>query len=243
MRAFQGQKLTEGLLQATQDHPSSNEAELAKASLRGGADGTSASVTSASAPASSSSSVLMVFSPDVAAHRAAAAAAAAGRSSSSSSSASAIAGSQQQHLRQPHVQDRQLLEQQQQQQQQAAADVTEAEVDMHSGIVSMYTEDVTHLNGEINSLRTAMMDLAQHAESQGHDIDCIVAHTERSQHYTREARGQIQQANQRHGRGTKLLYCLMVLAVCLAIVVIILAVEKSKKGHRKHLRSSFTWHG
>mmetsp|Transcript_99022 Transcript_99022/g.317602 ORF Transcript_99022/g.317602 Transcript_99022/m.317602 type:complete len:314 (+) Transcript_99022:1534-2475(+) len=112
---------------------------------------------------------------------------------------------------------------------QEASEVERAEVQFHSDMVEEYAQDVSHLHREIQGLQRAMVDLAEHAASQGETLDCIVETTSRASSTTDQAREQLVQANEGHARGSKLLYCLMFLAACLAAAVVIVAVKKSQE--------------
>lgn len=106
----------------------------------------------------------------------------------------------------------------------------EAAIETHGEIVDEYVEEISTLQRDIHSLQQTFHELAHHIQGQGDMLDNIEVNMSRSASNTEGASEQLVQTNQTHRRSTRLLYCLMVLAVCLAIATIIVAVRKSE-GH------------
>merc|ERR1712039_634109 len=100
-------------------------------------------------------------------------------------------------------------------------DVTEAEVETHAAIVEEYAQEITTLDADIQQLQRAMVDLAEHAHSQGETLDSIEANMSQTVDTSADAREQLVIASTHQQRGNKLIFYLLILAAVIAFAIVV----------------------
>lgn len=106
-------------------------------------------------------------------------------------------------------------------------DATEAEVDMHGHLVDEFSQSVTSLENDIQSLAQSMNQIANITQEQGEILDNIESNMGRAEDQSAGAVQQIEQAGESQRRGNKRLwYILLFVALVTIVLVCILAFRK-----------------
>jgi len=122
----------------------------------------------------------------------------------------------------------QLSQQQQQQppQQHLQLDISQAEADFHAAIVDEYAADVTAVSNGMASLRSAMVDLAEHARTQGLALETLEGNMANAAVSSKDATTQLSKTDRYHRAGTKFFFRLLFLAAMIAASLIIIVVRR-----------------
>jgi len=107
----------------------------------------------------------------------------------------------------------------------ALEDVTQAEVDTHAAIAEEYVAEVRNLEQDIKGLQRVMVDLADHAHSQGETLDNIEANMLTAAHHTGEATEQLVVASRYQKSYNKKLMWLLALVFILATTVLVIVAH------------------
>merc|ERR1711920_507673 len=102
--------------------------------------------------------------------------------------------------------------------------VQEGELELHDAIVDEWGRDIGNLAQDIRSLHGAMVDLAHAANSQGEVLDDIERNMERSAEAASGATEQLVQASVTQRRGNKMIYCMLVFAAILSIIIVVVVI-------------------
>jgi len=106
------------------------------------------------------------------------------------------------------------------------SDVSEAELETHAQSVSEYARDVASLNGDVQSLQRAMVDLAQITVEQGETLQGITDNFENSQEHSKKALEQVALSDEKQRAGNKrLMFLLLATVSCCSLVVATVAAS------------------
>merc|ERR1712008_521594 len=110
--------------------------------------------------------------------------------------------------------------------QQQQLDVSRAEVELHSAIVDEYGNEISTMANDISALSRCVVDIREHAEAQGVQLDSIEANMATAAQTTDGATDQLTQASRHHRTGTKMFLWLLVLAAVIAGLLIVIVVTR-----------------
>lgn len=100
------------------------------------------------------------------------------------------------------------------------SDVSEVELETHAEAVTEFARDVASLNGEVQSLQRAMVDLAHVTVQQGETLQGIADNFEKSREHSKKALEQVALTDQKLRAGNKRLTILLVATLgCCSFVV------------------------
>lgn len=104
--------------------------------------------------------------------------------------------------------------------------VSQAEVDMHTAIVTEYTEQVSVVASNMREMRRALLDLADHARMQGAVVETIERNMATAADSTSGAVKQVVVSNQSQQKTMKRFWWILLFALLLAIATIAAAAWK-----------------
>lgn len=121
-------------------------------------------------------------------------------------------------------------QQQHQSQQQV---VTDAEIEAHSQIVSETANQISSVSNDIRALQRAMVDLAEHTESQGTVLDSIESNVARASERATNATELLTNASRQQQRGIRWVFWLLLAATVIAGIVVAAVVHHSAQHHHR----------
>eukprot|EP00747_Dinoflagellata_sp_TGD_P155776 gnl/TRDRNA2_/TRDRNA2_177608_c3_seq15.p1 gnl/TRDRNA2_/TRDRNA2_177608_c3~~gnl/TRDRNA2_/TRDRNA2_177608_c3_seq15.p1 ORF type:complete len:311 (+),score=89.51 gnl/TRDRNA2_/TRDRNA2_177608_c3_seq15:91-933(+) len=89
----------------------------------------------------------------------------------------------------------------------------EAEKELHAYIVDEYASEVSTVHRDVQVLQQCMVDLAEHVQSQGSQLDNIELHMQSARDNTSSGAKEVLLTAERQRRGTKWMYWLLILIV------------------------------
>lgn len=114
----------------------------------------------------------------------------------------------------------------QQQTQLQECDVIEAEVAHHVAMVDEFTSGISSLHSEMWQLQQCMVDLAEHTQAQGEQLDSIETNMTNALESTEGATAQLTTASHRQQMGNRLFYLLLGINALVAASIVFVVVVR-----------------
>lgn len=113
--------------------------------------------------------------------------------------------------------------------QQIVNDISEAEVSMHTAIVSETAHDINQINSNTADLNYVMRTMAELTHDQGQVIDNIESNMSRAEDDSRGATEQLVQASSTQGTGIKRIWWILLFFLIVLIVLVSILILNKKK--------------
>eukprot|EP00747_Dinoflagellata_sp_TGD_P166841 gnl/TRDRNA2_/TRDRNA2_190268_c0_seq1.p1 gnl/TRDRNA2_/TRDRNA2_190268_c0~~gnl/TRDRNA2_/TRDRNA2_190268_c0_seq1.p1 ORF type:complete len:291 (+),score=79.34 gnl/TRDRNA2_/TRDRNA2_190268_c0_seq1:61-933(+) len=109
------------------------------------------------------------------------------------------------------------------------AEVSEAEEEFHAAIVDEFVGEVNTLHRDVRVLQQCMVDLAEHTQTQGSQLDNIEFQMQSARDATAGGASEVLLAARHHRTGTRWMYWLLLLVVIAVVILTILIIRAQNR--------------